>query len=245
MPGPSAVVPVAVAAAAPSASAVAALEPLLAADDLERARRFRHPNDAGRFILGRAMLRSLIAEQLDVSPAEVALAAEAGRRPRLVRPDDRELRFSVTHSGDRVLVALARDCDVGVDVEPLRPFPEALRLSRRFFHPDEHAVLTRLGGRARSDAFFRLWVRKEAFLKARGVGLAGSLATACFLPAVADPTAAFPCADDEGGTWSVVDVPIDGRYAAAVAARAGRVEVSVRPWRAPRSADEGGGSGPL
>lgn len=130
------------------------------------------------------------------------LHAVVGDDPRIVR-DDRgkprlaggELAFSVAHSGELAVIAVvaARDVEVGVDVEQLRAMPDAARLAARFFAADEAALVARDPSR-----FFPLWCRKEASLKARGIGLIGLK--------LAEPVAGF-----------VADLDVGAGYVAAVA----------------------------
>lgn len=86
--------------------------------------------------------------------------------------------FSLSHAGDYAVLALSSEA-VGVDVERVRPV-DWERLSARFFHPDEHALL--LESRAPLVSFFRIWTLKESYLKAEGVGFSRSPAHFCILP---------------------------------------------------------------
>ncbi|HET7291827.1 MAG TPA: 4'-phosphopantetheinyl transferase superfamily protein [Vicinamibacteria bacterium] len=148
---------------------------LLDGDERARAARFRNAEARDRFLAGRGLLRALLGERLGRPPGAVRLRLEANGRPVLADPDAR-VRFSVSHAGDRVVVALA-DRDVGVDIERLRPLPDALDLARRFFAAGEVAVLASEPLDRRADVFLVLWTRKEALLKARGLDLADGLAS--------------------------------------------------------------------
>lgn len=88
-----------------------------------------------------------------------------------------DLRFNVSRSGGLGLLAVVPGVEVGVDVERVRPFPELERVASRFFSPGEVGRLRRLPPSLRVDAFYRVWTRKEAFLKARGEGLTRPLAS--------------------------------------------------------------------
>ncbi|HET6434243.1 MAG TPA: 4'-phosphopantetheinyl transferase superfamily protein [Xanthomonadaceae bacterium] len=107
----------------------------------------------------------------------VALARDARGRPRLAE-GDADVNWS--HSGDLLLVALARGGQVGVDVERERPRARAVALARRFFAPAEADWLQALPAAAREVAFVRLWCAKEALLKAHGHGLSFGLHKAVF-----------------------------------------------------------------
>jgi 4'-phosphopantetheinyl transferase len=115
-----------------------------------------------------------VARQLGVAPAALGLERDAHGRPRL---DPRlEADASWSHSGEGLLLALARGARVGVDLERIRPRPRALELAARYFTADETAWLrAQPAGAARDTAFLRLWCAKEAVLKAHGRGLAFGL----------------------------------------------------------------------
>ncbi|TCZ82231.1 4'-phosphopantetheinyl transferase superfamily protein [Lysobacter sp. N42] len=127
------------------------------------------PHAGGR---GESAARAWLAAGLGLAPDALALPRDAHGRPALGRPG-RDCNWS--HSGDRLLVALAEGARVGVDLELRRPRPKALEIARRYFHPQEAVRLAALDGREREAAFLRLWCAKEAVLKAHGRGLAHGL----------------------------------------------------------------------
>jgi 4'-phosphopantetheinyl transferase len=146
----------------------------LSADEQERARRFHFERDRRRFAAARGLLRHLLGGYLGLDPARLRLRYGPWGKPSLA--EDEGLRFNVSHSGGRALLAFAWRLDVGVDVERIRPVPEAEDLARRYFSPREGADLLRLAEGERQAAFFRCWTRKEAFVKATGDGLSRPLA---------------------------------------------------------------------
>src|SRR5262249_17462285 len=149
---------------------------LLDDDERGRARRLLLPQSARRFILSRAALRAVLAAQLGVAPRDVALSGGAAGKPELAAHGERagagraapSLRFNLSHSGDLALVALARDREVGVDVEQRRPLPDLERLARRVLAPEEVADFLGLPEADKEAALLRCWTRKEALVKAAG-----------------------------------------------------------------------------
>ncbi|NET10505.1 MAG: 4'-phosphopantetheinyl transferase superfamily protein, partial [Symploca sp. SIO2B6] len=81
--------------------------------------------------------------------------------------------FNLSHSGEIALYAVSCDRRVGIDIEVLRPMPQALQLAQRFFLKQEYQQLATLPTAQQETAFFRGWTRKEAYLKATGEGLVG------------------------------------------------------------------------
>lgn len=115
-----------------------------------------------------------LAAQLGIERDTLALARDAHGRPRLAPPlAGRDVSWS--HSGDRLLLALAEGVDVGADLERLRPRARVLEVAQRFFAPSESAWLHAQDAGIRDLAFVRLWCAKEAVLKAHGRGIAFGL----------------------------------------------------------------------
>lgn len=123
-------------------------------------------------------LRTGIARYLDIDEDIVDLHRSDTGRLVLASPAS-DLRFSASHSGDALLLGFLRgDASVnliGVDIERLKPRPNALALARRYFTAYEAGMLGTMPQPEREGAFHRLWTAKEALLKALGQGLAHGL----------------------------------------------------------------------
>lgn len=147
---------------------------LLSDDEHDRRTRFRRAVDRDRFTVGCALLRTLVGAFNGVAPAAVSLDRSC---PDCDRPHGKPmprgagtLQCSVSHSGDRVVVAVSERAAIGVDVEELAPTIDQ-RLAERVLRPDELAALARLAAPDRAAGFATYWTRKEAILKATGDGL--------------------------------------------------------------------------
>ncbi|MGH7311905.1 MAG: 4'-phosphopantetheinyl transferase family protein, partial [Candidatus Rokuibacteriota bacterium] len=175
----------------------------------ERAARFHFPRDRRRFIAGRGLLRAVLARYLGTAASAVRIRGDAGRKPQLHGPDDGGLRFNVAHSEDLALYAVAWQREVGIDVERIRPELDWAALAARFFSPPERAALAGAGAEA-AALFTRLWVAKEAYLKATGLGLAGRL--------------------DQAPAWRIAGLDVGPDYAAAVAAEGQGWRVVLADW---------------
>jgi 4'-phosphopantetheinyl transferase len=154
---------------------IRSLMDFLPAEEHRQAERFRNPAAQRSYVLAHAALRQLLAARLNVAPAEISLRTGHHGKPELSAPLENRLSFNLTHSGELALVAISNSTEVGVDVERLRPLPDAGRLATRFFTPAESAALDQVPEAERASAFFRLWTRKEALLKATGIGIAQGL----------------------------------------------------------------------
>lgn len=150
-------------------------EALLSPDEQARAAAFFHPQSRTRWIRGRAGLRRLLGRVLDCPPAHLTFGYGPYGKPFL---EGVRLRFNLSHSGALALVAVARDREIGIDLEGPGRGMDVLALAKRFFSVAEQQALTALAPEARLSAFLEVWTRKEAFLKAIGLGL--TLDLRCF-----------------------------------------------------------------
>ncbi len=142
---------------------------LLSREERARAARFRFAADRDRWIVGRGMLRRILSLHGAGAPERIAIADGRWGKPALSPPS--ALRFNLAHSGDHALVAVTRGREVGVDLERVRPLAGVMAVARRSCTAVELGRLAALLRRRRSEAFLRCWARKEACVKALGVGL--------------------------------------------------------------------------
>jgi 4'-phosphopantetheinyl transferase len=156
------------------------LERLLDHNEQGRLRRLRRAADRDRFVTGCAVLRLALHDLTGVPPERVPVirtCIDCGRphgRPRTpagLGP----WQLSVTHSGERVGVAIATRTPVGLDVEAIPPTRVAEELVDMLMTERERHLLEEVPDALRSEAVIRCWTRKEAVLKATGSGLRTSL----------------------------------------------------------------------
>jgi 4'-phosphopantetheinyl transferase len=140
-------------------------------DDAEHARvqRKQRARDREELALGYGLHRLVLARLLQRDPAQVALGRDTLGRPCL--PDD-ELHTSLSHADGAVAVAVGHGGCVGIDLERATRAAELPGIAERVWHPDEAPALASLPETQRAAALLALWVRKEALLKAAGIGLA-------------------------------------------------------------------------
>jgi 4'-phosphopantetheinyl transferase len=144
----------------------------LSPDERERANRYAHRQIREQFTSARGFLRNLLGRYLGHDPASLQLELSPTGKPIL---PGRSLYFNVSHSHELCLIALTRHGEVGVDIERVRHYPMHLDMADRYFTPGESAALHRLVPPVSEEAFFHVWTRKEAFLKATGLGLSHGL----------------------------------------------------------------------
>jgi 4'-phosphopantetheinyl transferase len=167
-----------------ASTADAALAPsgVLSADERDRHARWRRAEDRDRFLVGRVLLRLVLARALATEPAAVDLTStEPHGKPHLARAS-RDLEFSVSHSGERVVVAFAVGAPVGVDVQRVRADLSLDRVGRALLSADETEAMARVPAAERPQAFAVWWTRKEALVKATGEGLSVPLSSFAVTP---------------------------------------------------------------
>lgn len=155
------------------AAEVQEMRGVLSEDETARAARFVFDRHRGRFIVGRASLRSILGLYLGLAPRRLEFGYGWRGKPYLKKGSDGDrLRFNLSHSGELGLLAVIKAREIGVDVERIRQVKEHLRLAGRYFAPGEVAAIQALPGEVHYEAFFNCWTRKEAYIKALGAGLA-------------------------------------------------------------------------
>jgi 4'-phosphopantetheinyl transferase len=138
---------------------------LLSSDETVRASRLRDAGQAQAYVCAHAALRRLLGTRIRREPRELRFKTGPHGKPAL--EDAPDLHFSISYRGGCAAVAIAQRA-VGIDVESLRAAVDATGIAQRFFTPEEQAWVAHSQDR---QAFYTLWTRKEALVKAAGVGI--------------------------------------------------------------------------
>jgi 4'-phosphopantetheinyl transferase len=209
---------------------------VLSASERERAERFNFDRDRKRFIARRAILRGILASYLNRTPSSVEFDEGSYGKPEARASDG--LRFSVSDSEQVGLFAVSRGRKVGVDVERLRVVDDADGIVRRLFTPREAASYLSLPAHSRRDAFFAAWTRKEAYLKAIGVGLhqsVGSIEVPIVPSAVAGAVHVASTCAGNAVAWSLYAFRAAADYLGAVAVEGIGSTTRYWEWPSPRA----------
>ena len=199
---------------------------LMSADEQARMARLIFERDRRRFLLTRALVRTMLSRYANVPPAQWSFVENVHGRPEIVdRPSGvPDLRFNISHTDGLIACAVTIGREVGVDVEHI-----GRRLTHdvagRFFAPSEVHDLTRLPDEEQQRVFFDYWTLKEAYIKARGFGLALPLADFAFTLSPSEPPriAFEPSLDDDPATWQFAqDWPTPQHRLALAVRRDGR-----------------------
>ena len=197
------------------------LEQLLTTEERQRADRLLDRQVRNRFITGRGRLREILAGYLEQEPAGLLLTTNPYGKPQLEDRHDHGLRFNLSHSGDLCILALARNCELGVDLEQVRDDLPFEVIARQFFSRHEQTELFSLPPALQPAAFYRCWTRKEACLKACGSGFSSpsDICDVSMLPDQPPTLLALRSNSEQLCEWSLADLAVPEGFCAALAAR--------------------------
>ena len=184
---------------------------ILSRDERDRAQRFRTERDRRRYVVRRGLLRELLSTYLDRPPERIRFVCSPEGKLSLKGGD---LRFNLSHSHGLVVYAIARGREVGCDIEWRDCRFVAGLVPGKFFSPLELRMLRALSADKRTEGFFNCWTRKEAYIKARGVGASFPLRSFDVSLAPDEPAALLNGCDG----WSVQSFEPAPRYQAAIVA---------------------------
>jgi len=184
-----------------------------------RAERLLDPYKKKRFLAGRGLLREILGGYLGIQPDEVHFTMGEHGKPCLstTAGNKEQLHFNLSHSGTMFLLAITATREVGVDIEQLNndiPFSDMARIA---FSPREQKELFDLPHHLQLAAFYRCWTRKEAYLKASGMGFA--LKSNRFDVSLLPETPVAVAAPDNQFPWLLWDIDVPLNHCAALAVK--------------------------
>ncbi len=146
-------------------------------DSTEQHHYGRLPRPAAQhaYLLTRVLVRTMLSHYRPLPPSAWRFQPGPQGRPEIVNPQAQGLRFNVSHTQGLLACAVADHGDIGIDVESLQRNHDILAIAQRFFSPHEYAALRDSPIAQRQETFIAYWTLKEAYLKARGLGLSGGL----------------------------------------------------------------------
>jgi 4'-phosphopantetheinyl transferase len=196
------------------ASELARFERLLSMSEADRAGQLKSSQTRNRFIAGRGILREILGGYLRIDPAEVIIATGEHGKPFLADGAE-NLRFSLSHVDEILVLAVATGVEVGVDIERIDAGKAIHDMARLAFSRQEQEELRAMPASRQVEAFYRCWVCKEACLKAcgRGFSLPGSSFNVPLLNET--PTITRVCCNET--IWHVLDIDVPYNYCAALA----------------------------
>jgi 4'-phosphopantetheinyl transferase len=207
---------------------------LLNSEERERHRKFHFERNRRQYLVSHALVRLTLSRYAPVEPQAWSFVTNEYGCPRVAGEGSGGLRFNLSHTDGMAMVAVARDVDVGVDVEDVFRAGEPVGLADRYFAPAEVADLQALEVAHQRERFFEYWTLKEAYIKARGMGLSLPLDQFAFelQPGVPPRIAFDPRLKDDPEAWQFSQLRPSSRHLAAVAVRRPRsLPLKVRQQR--------------
>lgn len=143
----------------------------LSAEEKQKAESFHFARDQLKYTFCRASLRVLLAHYAEISPEKIQFQYTAHGKPYLCG----DLSFNLSHTDDRMIVALSSSQEIGIDIEKMRWVSDYLAISENYFSESECQHVMQRSTEHQLAAFFHCWVRKEALLKGIGLGISTGL----------------------------------------------------------------------
>ncbi|MCC7380623.1 MAG: 4'-phosphopantetheinyl transferase superfamily protein [Deltaproteobacteria bacterium] len=163
---------------------------LLTAEEQDRTQRYVFAKNQVEHLLTRALARTVLARYVGAEPRELRFSRTELGRPELVSPGAPGLAFNLANTEGLIICAVARDRSIGVDAEWLERSGQTVEIAEQYFSKREIAELRSLPVGHQRRRFFDYWTLKEAYIKARGIGLGLPLDRFSFLLGASRATSA-------------------------------------------------------
>jgi 4'-phosphopantetheinyl transferase len=210
------------------------LRATLSAEEATRAERFYFERDRTRFVAAHGIVRNIIGACLGTTPAGLEFSSNEYGKPAIAGKFQGALSFNLSRSGDLVVVAIAHSREVGIDVELYAPDRADRGVAEHYFAPAEVARLRALPENLRARAFFNCWTRKEAYIKARGMGLSIPLDSFDVSIAPDEPAGLLRTLDPaDVRMWQLQNLELVDGYVGAVAASGTDWSFTLNRWTCP------------
>jgi 4'-phosphopantetheinyl transferase len=143
---------------------------VLSEDELNRARKYHFEKDRRVYESGHVFIRRILAHYTSLKPTELQLTPVVNQKPKLENAPF-HIHFNISHSGNRILIAVGFRSDVGIDVEKIIPDFDMDGFAEANYHPNELAQFRSMSEHDETNYFYAIWTRKEAWLKLTGEGV--------------------------------------------------------------------------
>lgn len=199
---------------------------LLTGKEQAQERRFHFRKDQHRYLVTRALVRTVLSRYAPVAPEQWLFSPNAYGKPEIANDDRtaKKISFNISHTHGLIVLGITGYKSLGLDTENVRARQAPIDVARHYFSADEVAALHALPVNMQHDRFFQYWTLKEAYIKARGMGLSIPLDQFSFhLPHDVHPGISFhSLLDDHASRWRFWQFRVSSEYLMAVCAE--RVE---------------------
>lgn len=198
----------------------------LSPEELERANKYKFIKDQELFILRRYLLRLILSQYCHCQPHQMIYRYNSCKKPLINIPEFKKIKFNMSYSYDLLLIGLCRQNDIGVDIEKVREISDLENIaSENFSHHELEYFNSQLN---KTTSFFKIWTRKEAFIKAKGKGLYYPLKS---FSVEVDPSESYEHLLNhthplESKLWRTADLNTSDGYVASMAVKSDRFIIS-------------------
>jgi 4'-phosphopantetheinyl transferase len=209
----------------PPALALDEYSGLLSPEERARHARFLNERAQHEYLITRALCRTVLSRYADLAPVDWRFKVNQWGRPEIASPAGGHLRFNLSNTRGLVACAVALEGEIGLDAEAVDRGGDLLEIAERFMAAPEAAAIRALPPSDQPFRFFTYWTLKEAYIKARGMGLSIPLDKFWFLLDGEAPASSparlvlAPDMDDVASGWSFAQVQPTGRHLLAVSRR--------------------------
>ena len=181
-----------------------------------QARKFKNALLHKRYVEVHGRLRNTLAQMLKQPPEKISIKKAGHGKPYLA--DHPELAFNISHSVDRLMIAIGRNSQLGVDIEICKERFNLSGLVDKCFAEEEASYWTKLPETQKNQAFYRFWTRKEAFVKATGHGIALGLNECVINPENPTEFLRIPDLCGQASAWHLQDIDLEKGICGALVA---------------------------
>ena len=145
---------------------------ILPPNEIERGERYVREIDRKRFYTCYTLLRKILADYLTIDPIDIQFHKNQYGKPFILKSQNPlNLQFNISHSKNNLFFGFCLEHSIGVDIEETDRQTNVNDLAKQVLSDDELKVFSQLSDQDKTIGFFNAWTRKEAFLKAIGMGM--------------------------------------------------------------------------
>ena len=197
------------------------LQVVLSKDEQEEGRRFHHARDRHQFIITRALVRLVLSHHFPVPANDWRFGRDHNRKPFITSPRGAPaVQFSLSHTDGLIACLITLSAQAAVDVERIEYSEDLPLVARQVLSPAELRALNNLSGRDWTARFFDFWTLKEAYAKARGMGLGLRLSDIQFELGTKEILAHFDSSiGDDASAWVFWNRQLPSKHTISVATK--------------------------
>lgn len=194
---------------------------MLSEQERKQCQRFRFSEDRHHYLVSHALVRSMLSRYLEVSPDELVFSRSDHGRPEVANPGLPPIRFNLSHTKGLAACVVTLSCECGIDLEKIYARHNPIGVAKRMFSSSEYEYMQGLSGRKQLEYFFTRWTLREAYVKARGIGISFPTRKLNFnIESSNDITIEFQAGiQDNNDDWQFQLLPLSEEHITAVAIR--------------------------